>query len=160
MMINIRKANEQDAEIIEEITIKSWNDTYKSILPKDFLDNMVLSKEKSIKITKKKIEQFYIIENEVKVLGFARVTEVNESTGEINSLYMDLTEKQKGYGRKLLNYIFQNNKYNKYILTVFAENSANEFYNKMGGKIIEQSKFKISNNEYPVNIYEFNIKDC
>lgn len=47
MKINIRKSYISDAETIAKINVSSWQQTYKDIFPKYFLDS--LSSEKSFK---------------------------------------------------------------------------------------------------------------
>ncbi len=157
MKTEIRKAKKSDAQVIENITVSSWIETYSDILPSEYFENMKNKKETAIKITQKKIDQFYIIENEHKILGFARITRIDDDMAEINSIYLDVTEKRKGYGTLLLNYIFSNNDYKKYIVTVFEQNSSNEFYKRMNGKLIDKSFVKLGDKTYPVNIYEISL---
>ncbi len=114
---------------------------------------MKSKKKTAIKITQKKIEQFYVIENEHKILGFARITKIDDDIAEINSIYMDIVEKRKGYGTMLLNYIFSNNDYKKYIVTVFEQNSSKEFYKKLNGKLMDKTFVKLGDKVYPVYIY-------
>lgn len=157
MKIKIRKASINDAETIEYITRASWKDTYSKILPDNYFKNMDSNKEKSIKIIKNKINQFYAIENDRKILGFARITKIDDDVAEINSLYLDISEKRKGYGTQILNYIFLNNNYKKYIISVFKQNEANEFYKKMNGKLINETFIKLGDNSYPINTYEIDL---
>lgn len=154
LKIKIRKARKNAAEAIENITISSWIETYSDILPNEYFKNMKSKRENAIKITQKRIEQFYVIENEHKILGFARITEFDDDVAEINSIYLDVTEKRNGYGTMLLNYIFLNNDYKKYIVTVFEQNGSNEFYKKMNGKLIDKTFIKLGDKAYPVNVYE------
>lgn len=158
--INIRVAIVNDAIIIDKITNDSWNKTYKGFLSKQFLDNLYFSSKKSVEIIKKHINQFYVIERNNVVLGFVRIKEINDSVANINSLYMDINEINKGYGTMLINYIFKNLKYNKYIIEVFNENSANVFYKKIGAMYVRSEYVVMDNKKHLINIYEYKVKDC
>lgn len=51
------------------------------------------------------------------------------------------------------------NKYNYVLISTLEQNSANEFYKKIGGKLIGKSEFILEDKKYLENIYEYNISN-
>jgi GNAT superfamily N-acetyltransferase len=74
-------------------------------------------------------------------VGYFSLEILNEQNVKLHKLYLDPTQKQKGLGRKIIQYI-QNwtltNQRKSVILNVNKNNSAVQFYLKMGFKIIEE----------------------
>jgi GNAT superfamily N-acetyltransferase len=74
-------------------------------------------------------------------VGYFAVEILNEQNVKLHKLYLDPTQKQKGLGRKIIQYIRDwtlTNQRESITLNVNKNNSAVQFYLKMGFKIIEE----------------------
>lgn len=155
----IREAVEEDAKIIVEINIKEWQNTYKDIFPKDFLNNLDKLKEESIVRCQRKINEYIVYEENNKVLGFIRYG-INKKGftnkyGEIYAIYVDSNFQGKGVGSKLLKEALKRleKDFNYVLVSTLIQNSANEFYIKKGFNLIGKSKFNIESESFDENLY-------
>ncbi len=160
----IRKAIIQDAKDIVGINIMSWKQTYKGIFPQEFLDNLTVNNE-NIEKCQNKIKEYAVYIEDNHVVGFIRYGKnkkgYNASYGEIYALYIDSNYQQKGFGKKLVKYSLNElkNNYHSILVSTLINNPANTFYQKIGGKLIGNSKFILENKEYLENLYEFKIEE-
>ena len=160
----IRKARKEDAISIVYINITSWKETYKNIFPKSFLDKLNPYDEESIQKCINKINEYIVYTKDNQVLGFARYGKNKKAYaddyGEIYALYVDNNHHGEKIGSKLVKNIIKRtkNKYKYLLISTIKDNTANEFYKKIGGKIIDKCIFKLENKEYVENIYKFDIK--
>jgi len=97
----------------------------------------------------------YVIENNDKIVGFlsggpAREEKIDKD-GEIYAFYILEKHQHKGFGKKLLNKFFKDlkekNQKSVYVW-VLKDNSAVEFYKKMGAVEIKEEKIEIAKNKY------------
>ena len=164
MKLNIRKAIVSDAESIAKINVSSWQKTYRNIFPSDFLNS--LSDEINLKNTIRRIREnidkdnnYLVAEVNNEVVGFCKIgrsTKENyENYGEIMALYIKNEEVKKGIGKQLfmvantlLKEIYKNN-----IVSCIKENSANNFYKKMGCILISECDFNLKGIIYKENLY-------
>lgn len=165
MEVIIRKATISDAEDIAKINISSWQKTYKSIFPKDFLDG--LSDEESLKNTILRMQEnikndnnYLVAELNNEVVGFCKIgksTKENyETCGEIIALYVKNENVKKGIGKQL--FIAANNllkeTYKNNIVSCIRENRSNDFYKKMGCVFVAKCDFNLNGNIYIENLYK------
>jgi GNAT superfamily N-acetyltransferase len=148
--MKIRRALLSDIPDIKEIAEKAWRPTYDHILTEEqtvyMLDLMYNSKTLENQINGE-IAYFMVDENQEK-LGYFAVENVNEHTVKLHKLYLDPTKKQKGWGSKIIEFVKEwalMNKRNHIILNVNKNNSAVQFYQKMGFIIIEEMILDIGN---------------
>ena len=159
----IRKAKKEDAARMVYINVTSWKKTYKDIFPSSFLDSLNPYDEAIIEKYSKKIDEYIVYEEKGQVLGFARYginkKGYSNDYAEIYALYVDNEYHGKRIGTKLVNDIIKRlkNKYKYLLISTIKENSANEFYQKIGGKKIGNCYFNLENKEYEENIYQFDI---
>ncbi len=141
--MKIRKAILSDIPTIKEIAEKAWRPTYEHILTEQqtlyMLDLMYnsLTLENQIKGN----IAFFMVDLEQETVGYFSVENVNEQIVKLHKLYLDPTQKQKGLGRKIIQYIMDwalANQSNRIILNVNKNNSAVHFYQKVGFTIIEE----------------------
>ncbi len=157
----IRLAKISDAEQINYINVSGWKETYKDIFPKDFLDNLNGYDEENVQKIRDKIDQYVVCELEGKVVAMARYGKnkkgYDDNYAEVYALYVDSNYKNKKIGTQMVNFIFEQLKDNyKYVLiSTLKENSANEFYKKIGGEFIGNCDFKLNDNTYIENIYKY-----
>ena len=159
----IRKANLFDAERIVYINTISWKETYKGIFPNKFLNNLKPNDPISINKCKNKIDEYLVYEVNNNVVGFIRYGKnrknYDDEYAEIYALYVDNNYKRRGIGKELINYAFNKLKeeYKYVLISTLQNNSANVFYQKIGGKLIGTCDFILENNKYPENIYKYDL---
>lgn len=153
----IRKAKTTDASSIVYINITSWKETYKSIFPTSFLDKLDPYDNVNIERCINNIGEYIVYTEDDKVLGFARYgknkKDYDDNYGEIYALYVDNNHHGKKIGSKLVNHILKIMPYEYLLISTLKDNKANEFYKKIGGKLIGECKFILEDKEYTENIY-------
>ena len=148
--ILIRKAKYDDIEQMADININDWKKVYKGIISQKILDN--LNREERIQKWQQSFnfEKTIVAEQNGVVLGYCRyednvVHDENDIDSEIIAIYVDYERIGKGIGRKLVEHvidIFKKQKKNKMVIWCLEENlNARKFYEKMGGKLIENQKY-------------------
>lgn len=160
----IRRKEKKDCKDIAHIVTVAWNETYKGIVPDEFLNNLYKNEKQRAsfsfnKFDKKDNHQF-VLEVDEKVVGFIKVGSANDTSynkcGEIYALYIIIGYKGYGYGKKLVEIgikELKNMGYDKMIIGCLQGNPSNEFYKHMGGKFIKTRNFKMLN--LPENVYLF-----
>lgn len=140
MELNIRLADPSDIKSVREIAHITWNDTYKSLIPKEVQDKF-LSIAYSDEMLMRRIKEslFSIAEIENKVVGFINVKDKG-TIAELSAIYVLPEFQGKGIGTRLLNNALQNLDGVKEI-TVDVEkgNLAGEnFYKSKGFKVVRE----------------------
>ena len=161
--MKIRKASIEDADQIVSINVFSWKDTYKNIFPDNFLDSLDPNSTESIEKCKKSIDQYAVCELNGEVVGMVRYGKnkkgLSDNCGEIYALYLKSGFKNKGIGTKLVEFAFNELKanYDIAVISTLVQNPANEFYKKIGGKLIDKCDFKLGDKLYTENVYEYEL---
>lgn len=162
-MPTFRKAAKKDSKRIIDINIDSWKETYKNIFPPKFLESLDKKRDNSIKKCTKNIDEYIVAIDEEKVVGFARFgankKKYPDNYAEIYSIYLDNDYRYKKIGTGLIKYSFEilKNKYEYCIISTIESNSANEFYQKIGGKFAGTCEFVLDDSIYVENIYLFKL---
>jgi ribosomal protein S18 acetylase RimI-like enzyme len=151
-MMNIRKATPDDFEIIHDLAIATWQDTYSKILSQEQLDymlNMMYSCEAITEQMLSKGHHFLLLSDESNYLGFASY-EINYLSGttKLHKLYVLPQTQGKGAGRLLISKIEELaavNGNNTVSLNVNRYNSAIIFYEKSGYIKVKQENINIGN---------------
>lgn len=163
----IRKVKYEDIEQIVDININDWKKVYKGIIDDVILDN--LNRDEKIERWKKHYDLGNVIvaEKEGKVLGYCRyddnaVYENTDIDSEIKAIYVDYDKSKNGVGRKLVEYVIndlRNKNKNKMIIWCLEKNqNARKFYEKMGGKLIDDEKyFEVEGKRYKEVGYVYDI---
>lgn len=161
--MEIRKAKKEDAKAIINININSWIETYKGIFPDVFLNSLSKNIDESITKCENKINEYIVAVIDNRVVGFSRIGPnkkgYSNDYAEIYALYIDKNHKRQKIGTNLVKHSFSilSNKYKYCLISTLKDNSANNFYKKLGGKFIKNCEFNIMNNNYTENLYEFKI---
>ena len=161
--MKIEQAKISDASKIVDININEWINTYTGIFPTDFLENLKNKKEESIEKCKNKINEYVVCKIDNQVIGFLRYGKnkkgYSDEYCEIYSLYIDKNYQHKGIGSDLIAYAFEILKpqYKYVLISTLVQNSANEFYQKIGGELLKQIDFKLESNVYQENLYLFTL---
>lgn len=166
--ILIRKVKYEDIEQIVDINIKDWKKCYRGTIEDIVLDN--LSKNEKIEKWKKRfnVGNVIVAEKDGTILGYCRyddnvIDENNNIDSEIIALYVDCDKLGSGVGRKLIEYVIEdlkNKDRTKMIIWCLEKNiNARKFYERMGGKLIENQKyFEKNGKQYKEVGYTYNLK--
>lgn len=164
-MPTYRKAKKEDAERIVDISINSWKETYKNTFPEGFLSSLDQKRDTSIEKCINNIDEYVVAIEDDKVVGFARIgankKDYPDNYGEIYSLYLDNEYRSKKIGTDIVNYSFDllKEKYDHCLISTLDNNSANEFYQKIGGKNIGTCEFELQDDSYTENIYQYDFAE-
>ena len=158
MKIKIRKALQEDAKDYALCHIYCWQTAYKGIVPDDFLENMLVEKEKYIERYKNNLTEpgdckYYCVIYEEKMIGFITIykgfNENNFEVGEIWAIYLIEEYRNKNYGKEMLKFAITELKrfdLKEISLWVFEKNiRARKFY--------ESNNFKFDNIKREVERY-------
>ena len=160
----IRKKERKDCFDVAHVVTVAWNETYRGIVPDDFLDNLYANEEERAKnsynnFNEKENHQF-VLEVDDKVVGFINVGSTDEpdydNCGEIHAVYIINGYKGQGFGKELIDAGIDELKsmgYNKMIIGCLVGNPSNKFYEHIGGKYIKQRIFEKL--QLPENVYYF-----
>jgi GNAT superfamily N-acetyltransferase len=141
--MKIRKAILSDIPIIKEIAEKAWRPTYDHILTEQQTLYMLELMYNSLTL-ENQINgniKFFMVDLGQETVGYFAIENVNEQIVKLHKLYLDPTQKQKGLGRKIIQYIRDwtlTNQRESIILNVNKNNLAVQFYLKMGFIVIEE----------------------
>ena len=160
----IRKKERKDCADVAHVVTVAWNETYKGIVPDDFLEGLYLNEEQRTINSYNKFDENdnhqYVLEVYGKVIGFVNVGSTDEkeydNCGELHAIYIINGYKGNGFGKKLINIGIEELKkmgYNKMIIGCLEGNPSNEFYKHIGGKFIKKRVFEKLN--LPENVYYF-----
>lgn len=144
--INIRKAIYSDCSNLSKLKREIWETTYRGIFPDEKIDNYDYEKnQKRFKgfIDNEK-QELYVVENNNELVGYTEFGEpfrpFEDYEQEIGLFYIRKDYQRRGIGKKLFNlaldYI-RGTGVSKFFISCHKYNTnAQEFYKKMGGKIV------------------------
>jgi diamine N-acetyltransferase len=138
-MMQIQKAGLEDYEVIHELALNTWHDTYDKILSPNqvtYMLDMMYSKEAITDQIAVKGHHFLLLSNDKKYVGFASY-ELNYLSGttKLHKLYVLPETQGKGAGRLLITAIEEaaaNNNNSTVSLNVNRYNNAINFYLRNG----------------------------
>lgn len=162
----IREANTSDAARIVRIHLNSWRSTYSNVFPKEVFDKQESEYNTRVENIKNAIRKgtsnYVLLEEDNMVKAFICYGDARgdkyKGCKEIYSIYIEDNNQKKGYGTKLIKYcfnIFKKEGYKRVIIRCLKENTANEFYQKIGGKIVELESSNIHGIDITECVYEF-----
>ncbi|MFK7813109.1 MAG: GNAT family N-acetyltransferase [Maribacter sp.] len=144
--MKIKKALKTDAKVLTELTIRSkshWGYGKKQI--EEWRAELI--------ITEKYIKQNHIYKLEIDTLaiGFYAYRSENETDIKLDYLFVEPKYIRKGYGQLLMSDFIkriENSEFERVILD--ADPNAEEFYNKLGFRVIGKLKSTIKNRFLPI----------
>lgn len=160
----IRKRTREDCPDVAHVVTVAWNETYKGIVPDEFLNSLYQNGEERAKKSYNKFDESknhqYVLEVDNKIVGFVNVGLSDEADyencGEIHAIYIINGYKGYGFGKKLIEVGIKELKsigFNKMVIGCLVGNPSNEFYKHIGGKYIKQRIF--AKLQLPENVYYF-----
>lgn len=162
----IRKIKKEDTKAISHVVTIAWNETYKGIVPDNFLEELKNNEEERANNFYNKFDEnndhYFVLEIDNEVVGFVRYGASFDpdfaNCGEIIALYIINKYHGYGYGRKLVNEAINELKkmgFDKMIICCLKGNKSNDFYKHIGGVYVKDGLYKRLS--LPENIYMFNI---
>ena len=166
MKYNIRKMTKEDCREAAHVITIAWNETYKSIVPDDFLNSLYQNEEERAINSYNRWDDSgnhqFVLEVDNKIVGYMNVGITDDvgydNCGEIHAIYIINGYKGYGFGKKLVEAgisELKNMNCDKMLIGCLVGNPTNEFYKRIGGKFIKQRIFeKLQLTE---NVYYFEI---
>ncbi len=166
----IREYKKEDLYSVAKVHVDTWNSAYQNILPKDYLKNRTYENQ-----FKKWIDRLFnnatnefmfIAENEEgQVVGFSTASLYDKDCAFDSTLYTlyILQEYQRmGIGKLLVKAVALKLKQlgaKNMILSAFAENKACDFYEHIGGRLVDKKIINIAGIELFEASYAWNDID-
>jgi ribosomal protein S18 acetylase RimI-like enzyme len=161
-MVSIKDASELDISLLRSLAEKIWWPTYRNIISDDQVNYMLenIYGEDNLREGMKNGEKFLLIRDKNTPLGFVSFNTWKEkpSAWKIHKLYVLPENHGSGYGRRLLNEVFdraRNAGITTIALNVNRHNPALAFYERLGFTILREEDIPIG--EYWMNDYVMTI---
>lgn len=149
----IRKAALSDTKGIAKVHVDCWVTTYSNIIPNDYMSK--LNYEKREKLWERIIPNgnvFVAEDNNGRIIGFAdggkeRTGEYDYYKGEMYSIYILKSYQGLGIGKRLIKALvneFIKQELKSMIVWVLKDNDSRNFYEKMGGKVVDSKTIDFS----------------
>lgn len=142
--MEIRIASKEDIKGVSRVYVDSWRNTYRGLVPNDYLDALSYEEveKKWIDFLNNENESFiYVAINDTaKIIGFASGKSIDQKSfdGELYSLYLLQECRRLGVGRQLVSAIAKHFKekgiYSMIVWVMRQNKSGLGFYERMGGK--------------------------
>ena len=160
----IRDCEEKDIPGITRVITTSWNETYKGLVPDDYLKNMKNTEsERTINAINRfrNGEKQLVLEIDNNIVGFIRYGKSDDqefsNCGEIFAFYIINKYHGYGLGRKLFEKavdILKEEGFDKMIIACLKGNPTSKFYEHMGGKYIKDGIFERLNLKEIIYYYD------
>ena len=151
----VRKATFDDIPAIARVHVNTYLKTYKDIIPEQFLANQSYKKRKTnwegiFDRASDNSNFIYVAENKSKqIVGFAHGGSERESNpiyqGELYAIYILPNYQQRGIGRNLWQMAIKKlnqMEIDSLLVWVLADNPACQFYESLGGVIVDSKSIK------------------
>lgn len=141
---------------LREIALPSFERTYRDIVSKEQNDYMIeeMYSIESLQNQFAEGQQFYFFYEEGRVVGYLSLHPEESTLVHLEKLYFDYNVHGKGYGRKLIEFAFEEVKRLckgepcRMELNVNRYNKAVDFYFKIGLKIARQGDYKMEGTDF------------
>lgn len=145
--MKIRIATYEDCRDLSILKRIVWETTYRGIYPNEKLDkyNIDLNENKFKDMIKQQSQKLFVVLNDSQIIGYISCGKImrafNKYTYDIGLLYLSKDYQGKGIGLNLFQFAknqLKNQGVTEFIVSCNKYNlSAQQFYEKMGGKIIK-----------------------
>ncbi len=165
----IKEMTVDDAYDFMYVNTISWNETYRGIVPDEFLDKIMNKIPENAEKLKNKFKEtsdstdkrflLYVDNEAVGVFGIDKSREEEyPNSGELCIFYLLKKVQKQGYGKIMFEKAKEElRKMNYYdmIIVCLKDNPTNEFYKHMGGKKVLSKKRITGGKELEENIYYY-----
>ena len=145
--MNIRIATNEDCRSLAILKRMVWETTYRGIYPNEKLDkyDIDLNENKFKDMIKQQSQKLFVVLNDSEIIGYMSCGKIlrafDEHTHDIGLLYLAKEYQGKGIGLRLFQFAkngLKDQGVTEFIVSCNKYNlSAQQFYKKMGGKIIK-----------------------
>ncbi len=172
MNISYERATVEDAYMIRYIGAHSWNETYKGLVPDEYLkyklEHIEDKVEKQKSLINDKNNNFYVAKVDNKVVGFVSYglleDEKYKDFGHIDSIYLLKEYQGYGIGKELFKIALNGLKelgYTKMELECMTGNNTISFYKKYLGEVIDTIDYPLNGGfSVKADILIFDIEDA
>lgn len=160
MQIEIKKANLLDYKDIVNIDIKTAIETYKGIMPNNYLYGRLENIENIENKVKERLENnfdYIVLLVDDKVVGYSLYIESND-TIYLDSLYLLKEYHGMGLGKRILLSVISeivSKGYNSMYLYCAKDNNSCKFYEYIGAKKVDEIDYSFGNFVVKSIVYEF-----
>lgn len=155
----VRAAAPGDAEGIAHVHVVSWRETYRGMVPDDFLANLSISRRaeqwsRSLSDPSNVYHHTLVAELNGQIVGFSNYgfpqEKDEEFDGELYAIYLLKSAQGRGIGRMLFEEVVQGLLElgsSSMLVWVLKENPARGFYEHLGGLYLREKTIKIGGRE-------------
>lgn len=159
----IREAKLSDAKGIAKVHVDSWKNTYKNILPTEYLEKLSYEQRTELWVRNfSKVDHYVFVaeSDNGEIIGFTdggkRAENEIEGSGDLTSIYILDQFQGQGIGSKLVNKLFTKLEalgYEKIFVEVLEDNQSKRFYERLGARLEKTEKISIGNKDLDLLIY-------
>ncbi len=151
--LNLRRAYESDIPLIRDLSLKTWPQTYSTIISSEQIEYMMnlMYSAVSIREQMKQQNEFIIVNDGRDPVGFAAFSLIDTGIYKLHKIYLLPQMQGKGAGKFVINEIIKAmaRKGGKALqLNVNRNNKAKDFYEKMGFIILREEDIDIGGGYY------------
>ena len=159
--MKIREARLEDASAIARVHIDAWRETYQGIIPDPYLAQLSHTKRTKQWGQTLADQRVYVVESEGEVVGFAQggPNRSDAREGELYAIYVLQKSQGKGLGKALFQHITKDlAEYETMRVSVLRDNPACRFYERFGGRVIEESMIERGGVELVQRVYRMPVR--
>lgn len=153
--MKIRIAQPGDELSIANVIIATWKACYRGIVPDNFLDSLTTEKHEELfrNNIASKTETILVLENDRnQIVGMVSGGQdrSKQYDCELVAIYILPEYQKKGHGKRLFQQLIQAHKQNQFksmIVWTFRDNRDKEFYEKLGGRVSEETIYSFADKE-------------
>ena len=156
MKMVIKRAKKEDADIIGEVHSAAWKQTYQGVFSQEYLDSDSPSarREEFLSSLNDRHCVYLLLKDDDQASGIVKLL-VNRNDIEVASFYILEEYRGRGFGRKILEYIFSEYKDRHFVLWVLETNlNARAFYEKCGFELTDKTRLIDRGGEFKQLMYE------
>jgi len=154
-MIAVRKAGTEDAAAIAVVHVEAWRETYRGIVPDDFLKNLSLQRRTDQWVSMLADEgnvyhRAFVAEMDGQIVGFSNFGLAREVDlgfdGELFAIYILRMAHKQGIGRLLVEGAVRGLRElgcRSMLVWVLKDNPARGFYECLGGRYVTEKPIEI-----------------
>lgn len=155
--ITLRRASDEDILLVRELSLQVWPATYASILSREQIDYMMnlMYSEAALHQQMKDDHRFLIVYNAGIPIGFASYSQLEPGVFKLHKIYIITLQQGRGTGRYVIDQIIEGIREEGGTLlrlNVNRNNSAKDFYEKLGFVAVREEDLPIGNG-YFMNDY-------
>jgi 3-deoxy-manno-octulosonate cytidylyltransferase (CMP-KDO synthetase) len=164
--ISYRQANIKDAPAIAKVHVESWQKSFAGIVPKEFLDNMIVGERTKAfeqRFGERNYKMFVAENDKDGIVGFADFGKARESgfefESELYAIYLLSEYQGMGVGENLFRLCQKemiSEGFNSMYLMSLKVSPYKSFYEKMGGQIVANGNHFLALVEFETIIYGWN----